>query len=96
METSSLEWITQRIKHYADFYGVSEITMSNIIKCESGFNPNAINSTSKEYSVGLVQINLMAHDITESEAKDVDFALDFLASNLKVGRGNMWTCFKYR
>ena len=94
---TSRDWIDQRIKYYADLYGVSEITMNHIVKCESGFNPNAINSTPREYSVGLSQINLMAHaHITESEAKDVDFALDFLASNLKAGNGKIWTCWHSR
>jgi hypothetical protein len=94
--TSTPEWIKGRISHYASFYGVSEITMLNIIACESGFKTSATNSTSKEYSVGLVQINLKAHNIEEEVARDVDFSLDFLAKNLKAGKGSMWTCWRNR
>lgn len=68
--------------------------LTDVIQCESSFNPNAINSTPREYSVGLVQINLWAHPhITEEQAKDIDFALDFLVKNVSEGRGYWWTCY---
>ena len=99
LATSTPEWIKSRIKHYASYYDVSAITMENIVKCESGFNPKAINSTALEYSVGLVQINLRAHyknGITKEMALDPEFSLDFLARKLKEGSGGIWTCWKYR
>ena len=95
--TSSPEWIKGRISHYADYYDVSEITMMNIVNCESRYNQNAINSSPLEYSVGLVQINLRAHlknGITKEMALDPEFSLDFLARMLKQGEGSMWTCWK--
>jgi len=95
--TSTPEWIRGRITHYADYYDVSEITLTNVVKCESGFNPKAINSSPQEYSVGLVQINLRAHlknGITKEMALDPEFSLDFLARKIKEGEGHLWTCYR--
>lgn len=82
--------------------------MSGIISCESGWNPNIQSnhryttnapagyvSGQREESYGLVQIHLPAHPhITKEQALDPEFALDFLARNLAVGRENMWSCAK--
>jgi len=87
--------IPELITLFSTQYDVSSTTMTKIIVCESTFNPNAINSTPREYSVGLVQINLKAHPhITEAQAKDPVFAVQFLAENLSKGKGNMWSCYK--
>lgn len=93
------EWIKSRIAHYAERYGVSEFTMTKVIKCESEFDPNAegdFSTTTGSYrSFGLAQINLPSHpNITISEAKNPEFALNFLASNLSLGNGRLWTCYK--
>ena len=90
----SVEWIKGRISYYADLYGVSEITMNKIVACESNYSINATHITSKEHSVGLVQINLMAHNIDEYDARAPNFALDFLARKLSEGKGNLWTCYQ--
>ena len=93
-ESSREEWVKQRIQYFASKYGVPFVVMDNVVRCESQYNPNAINSTPKEYSVGLVQINLKAHtDITEDQAKDPDFALEFLAKHIK-DRPSMWSCYR--
>lgn len=87
--------IEELIAHFATQYNVSSSTMTKIIACESSFRPNIINSTSREYSVGLVQINLKAHTkITEEQAKNPVFAVEFLAENLSKGKGRMWSCYK--
>lgn len=76
-------------------YQVKASTVKRIINCESNWNTNAIRSTSREYSVGLSQINLRAHkDITIAEAKDPEFAITYLASNLANGNASMWSCSK--
>lgn len=92
-------WIKSRIAHYADKYSVSELTMNKIIECESGFDPKIggdfSTSTGDYTSWGLVQIHLPAHkNITKNQATDVDFALNFLASHLNIGRGNLWSCYR--
>jgi len=86
------EYIKGRITHYAEYYKVSEITMNLIVKCESQFNPKARNNNPPiEDSSGLVQINLLAHkDVSLEQAQDIEFSLDFLARNLKAGKGSMW------
>lgn len=93
---TSEETIKARIHYYADLYGVSEVTMNHIVKAESNYNPSAINSTPREYSVGLVQINLKAHfqnGVTKEMALDIEYSLEFLAKNLKAGKCSMWsTC----
>ncbi len=88
----SPESIQDKIELYAENYGVSAEVMRNVVKCESSFNPNAVNHTKKEFSVGLSQINLNVHKVTIEEAKDPDFALDFMAKNLKRNP-QMWSCW---
>ena len=46
-------------------------TMAAVVMAESSGYVGALNSTAREYSVGLAQINLRAHtDITEAQARD--------------------------
>ena len=93
VEISSPEWIKGRITHYAKYYGVSEITLNNVVNCESRYNPQAVGYNGTSY--GLVQIHLPAHpDITKKDAINIEFALDFLARMLKNGKGYMWTCWR--
>ena len=83
------------VVYYAKKYKVSQSKMNTIIKCESSWNTNAINHTSKEYSAGLVQINLLAHkNITIEQAQNPQFAIRFLAYHLSQGHASMWTCAK--
>jgi soluble lytic murein transglycosylase-like protein len=98
VETSEAS-IKSRISYYANTYEVSESIMNHIVRCESGFNPNAkgdFSTTTQSYnSYGLSQIHLPSHpEISKEEATDIEFALNFLASNLKVGNGKLWTCYK--
>lgn len=76
--------------YYANKYQVSRETIMKIITCESNFNPQAKNITSKESSYGLAQINLKVHNITIEQATNPEFAIRFLAKNLSKNRGNMW------
>jgi hypothetical protein len=78
-------------------YGIPDQNqlLTEVIRCESTFKVNAINHTDREYSVGLVQINLFAHkNITEEQAKDPVFAIEFLVKNVSEGRGYWWTCYR--
>ena len=86
-------------------YGVSEPLMQEIINCESGgsttiqsqhrYTSNRYGPVgSQELSFGPVQIHLPAHpNITKEQATDPEFAVDFLAKNLKVGNGRIWSCY---
>lgn len=83
--------------------------MSSIIGCESGWDytiqskhtyheknvPKGYQVGDTEQSYGLVQIHLPAHpSIKKEDAINPEFAIDFLAKNLKAGKANMWTCAK--
>ena len=93
---TQLEYIKGRIRHYAEFYGVSEVEMYNMVKAESNFDPDIDGDNGTSH--GLVQIHITKNchtNITEAQAHDINFALDFLASNLKAGRCYLWsTCPK--
>jgi hypothetical protein len=92
ISSTSPLFVRLKIKAYADFYDVSEDTMNSIIKAESAYNPKARNTTSKEDSVGIAQINLKAHkSVTKEQAEDVDFSLEFLAKNLANNNCRIWT-----
>lgn len=85
--------IQEKIDAAAKRYGVQSTLMRSVIKCESTFNPKAVGDNGTSF--GLVQIHLPSHPtITKEQAFDEDFAIDFLASNLAKGKGNMWTCYR--
>ena len=87
--------VKETFELYAKIYNVSSEQMYKTAFCESSLNPNAINSTSREYSVGIAQINLMAHkNITVEQAKDVDFSVKFMASEFSKGNQKIWSCYR--
>lgn len=82
--------------------GVSASTMRHIVSHESRYKITAMGDTTYfcqrtgEYgpSYGLVQINTCWHPmVSYAEATDPEFALTFLARELKAGRCHLWsTC----
>ena len=81
------------IDEYSIKYGVSASLMAKIIKCESGGNPNAVGDGGQSF--GLVQIHRPSHpNISKAQALNPEFAISFLAKNLSLGKGNMWTCYR--
>jgi len=88
-----------KITYYADKYKVSANLMHKIIACESGYDTDIQSKFirpdgSREQSFGLVQIYLPAHPtITKEQAIDPDFALEFLAKELKAGNAKIWSCY---
>lgn len=86
--TSTQEAITEAI---AAHWGVSSTLMEDIVMCESNDDPKALGDHS--HSRGLVQISNIYHpEITDKEAYDPLFALNFLAKALSEGKGRQWTC----
>lgn len=82
--------IEQLIDEKALQYNVSASRLTFFIKCESGFNPKALNPNG-EFSVGLSQINLESHtNITREQAESPEFAITFMAENFSKGKYNMW------
>lgn len=82
------------IAYHAKEYGVSAERMEKTMICESGLNPKSTNITSREHSVGIAQINLLAHKtITEAQARDIDFATEWTAKQFSMGNARIWTCY---
>lgn len=82
--------------------------MDAIVACESQYRvsvqsnhvyspsnvPRGYNVGDREDSHGLAQIHLPAHThVSKEQATNPFYAADFLARNLAVGRGSMWTCY---
>jgi hypothetical protein len=90
-----INWTKERIKEeiqtVADEYGVSAEVMNTVINCESQYNKKALGDHG--HSRGLVQIHNEYHDVTDAEAYDPAFAIDFLAKHLKAGQGHLWSCY---
>ena len=87
------DYIKSQITFYSNLYQVSEAVMNAVVACESNYNPNALGDGGQ--SKGLVQIHIPAHpSISNIQAFDVEFSLNFLAENLSKGNGNMWTCYR--
>jgi hypothetical protein len=95
------------VRKTAEEYGVSAEKMVAIIGCESNWKhtvqsnhvytaknvPKGYSVGDREQSFGLVQIHLPAHPtVSKDQAIDPEFAIDFLAKNLKAGKASMWTC----
>ena len=88
------EHITEYINYVALKEKVNVSDVLAIAKCESGFNKNAINSTEKEYSVGVFQINLKVHkDVTEEQALNPWFNIGWAIDQMTKGKFSMWTCW---
>lgn len=86
--------VKEVIALYAERYNVSYEQMYRTSFCESSLNPNAINSTDREYSVGIAQINLKAHThITVEQAKDIYFSAEFMAKEFARGNARIWSCY---
>lgn len=77
---------TASLKH-----GVDEQMISDIIKCESNYDPKAVGDGGA--SRGLVQIHRPSHpDITDEQAFDPHFAVEFITSEVAKGNLWMWSC----
>jgi len=70
---------------------VSPVVVLSVIKCESAWNIRALGVIG--LFRGLVQLyEDYQPSISISQAYDPRFAIDFLVSELKEGRGYQWTC----
>lgn len=79
----------------AEQYGLGTTTLFNLVKSESEWNPDADNGHDR----GLVQISRKWFPfISDTQAFDPAFALDFAASKIADGEEYLWTvcsCTKY-
>lgn len=85
--------IEDKIEYYADIHGVNAEVMKDTIFCESSYNPNAVGDSGR--SRGLSQIFKPAHPhITDEQAFDPDFAINFMATEMANGNAWKWSCWK--
>ncbi len=85
----TVESIEDKINRIAGEYGIATTSLYNLAKCESKLKPMADNG----FDRGLVQINREAWpEITDEQAFDPDFALNFAAKKIADGEGYIWTC----
>lgn len=87
--------VPELIEHFASQYGVSAENMRKTIHCESSMLPTAKGDfrNGKPTSFGLSQIHLPAHpEITEEQAYNPVFAVEFMAKEFSEGNSKIWTC----
>lgn len=85
--------LQELIRQKALKYNVEASTIAKVIDCESGGDRYAVGDFG--HSRGLVQIHNLYHPtITDEQAFDPDFSVDFLAKNLSAGKGSLWTCWR--
>lgn len=95
----------QLVDYYADKHGVNKSTMNSVVKCESGYNPKAVNwSDSHKLSKGSHGIAQFSQQTFEQYAKAMgetytdpynpEEALDVMGYMLANGQGRHWTCFR--
>lgn len=89
----SADTISNLIGKYSNKWNVPTTTVTAVIKCESSFDPKAVGDSGD--SLGLVQIDRKYHpEVTEKEAFDPDFSVNYLAYYLSIDKGNLWSCYR--
>lgn len=95
----------QLVDYYAGKHGVNKATMNAVVKCESGYNPKAVNwSDSHKLSKGSHGVAQFSQQTFEQYAKQMGEtytdpynptqALDVMGYMLSKGLGYHWTCFR--
>lgn len=84
--------IPMLIARYSAIWGVSETKLRNTLFCESQFKVDAISPTG---DYGVAQINLASWpSVTEEEAFNPDFAINFAAKEFAQGNASAWVCYQ--
>lgn len=93
------------VDYYAEKHGVDKTKMNATVKCESSYNPNAVNwSDSHKLSKGSHGIAQFSQETFEHFAKEMGKpytdpynpkqALDVMGYMIKNGHGDHWTCYR--
>lgn len=84
---------TTLIPFYSKFYDVSPSLVSDIVACESGYNASVRGDLG--HSRGAVQISDIYHpEITDVEAFNAFFSINYLTSQIAKGNGHQWSCYR--
>jgi soluble lytic murein transglycosylase-like protein len=90
IETADLDAI---IRADAAKYGVDEAHLYATIKCESNFDVDARGDHG--LARGLAQIRSDYHpEVSDKEADDPAFAIDYMAKQFAAGHANEWSCWR--
>lgn len=93
------------VDFYAEKHGVDKVIMNRVVKCESSYNPNAVNmQDSHKLSQGSHGIAQFSRETFAQFAKEMGEeytdpynpreALDVMGYALANGKGRHWTCFR--
>lgn len=83
----------ETIEFFSLYYALDKEKFRKTVYCESNGDPYAIGDSG--HSRGLVQIHNQFHpEVTDEQAFDIDFSLNFLAEHLKDNQGHLWTCYR--
>lgn len=81
------------VPFYANYYQISEDMLYETIQCESGFVPSIWGDN--HHSRGLVQVSDIYHpEVTDDEAFNPFYAVNYLAEGIARGQGHQWTCYR--
>lgn len=85
--------LEDKVGFYANKYNVSSEVMLKVIDCESRGVETAVGDGGDSH--GLVQIHLPSWpEITQEQAINPGFALDFMAKRFSEGRYSLWSCYR--
>jgi hypothetical protein len=101
--TVVIETIDEKIDRYALKYAVSSSVMRKTIRCESNFNPKAVNWSDSHAlskgSHGIAQFSKetikgfgKAIGIENADPYNVDHSLEIMAYMFSKGQARHWTC----
>lgn len=97
-KTDKVSEYRKMVDNYSEKYNVSADDIWKTIGCETGYQydtnmqANAILSYGRERSYGLAMIHLPSHPyVTEAQAKDPEFAINFITSNWTKHK-TWWVC----
>lgn len=77
----------------SEMEGVDPDIITSVIACESSWNPSARGD--QGHSRGLVQIHEGYHpEISDEQADDPRFAINYLVEKIANNQGELWTCFR--
>lgn len=80
------------IDFWADFYHVSSVDLYNTISCESGFDPTVTGDHGLARGIAQIRSDYFP-SITNAEAYDPDWSVQWMAKQFAAGHAGWWTCY---
>ena len=77
----------------ADYYGLDMPALIATIECESGFNATSRGDHGLARGIAQIRSDYWP-DITEAQADDPYWALDWMIEKWREGREELWSCYR--